>query len=316
MHYLGVDLGGTNIVAAVLDENYNIISQSKCSTNCPRSYQQILTDVAKVALDASAKVSLNIKDFAYCGIGSPGIISIQKGIIADAVNLGFKNVPAAQFLSDKLGIPIILENDANAAAYGEFIAGSAKGKNNFVALTIGTGIGSGVILDKKIYRGTNGLGGELGHTVINFNGRQCSCGRKGCMDVYASATGLITSTKDAMKANKNSIMWQMTKNDLATVNGMTAFVAARKEDESAKSVVAEYVEVLAICITNIVNTFQPDMISIAGGISREGEYLLEPVRKQVYSQCLKTDFLPLPELCMSKLQDNAGVIGAALLGVS
>ncbi len=315
MNYVGVDLGGTNMTAAVLDDSYAVIAQAKRLTSCPRPYDAILDDVARTVLDAVEKEGISPSDFAYVGVGSPGVVSAADGVVIDAVNLGFKNVPLGSYLSRKLGVRVILENDANAAAYGEFLAGAAKNTNDFVALTIGTGIGSGVILNKNIYRGANGVGGELGHTVVVLDGRPCSCGRKGCMDVYASATGLITSTKEAMRADGRSLLWQLVNGDISAVNGVSAFSAAKQGDETACAVVASYVRVLAACVTNIVNIFQPDMISIAGGVSREGEYLLEPVRALVQSECLKNPKGRVPIICAATLQDKAGVIGAALLGV-
>ena len=315
MNYLGIDLGGTNIVAAVVNEKYEIVSEAKNPTLCPRPWEEILDDVAKTAIEAANLANLKISDFAFVGIGSPGVISVETGTVIVAVNLGFENVPLTKYLSEKLGVPVILENDANAAAFGEYKAGAAKNTTNFVALTIGTGIGSGVVLDGKIYRGNNGIAGELGHSVIKLGGRPCSCGRKGCIDVYASATGLITTTKEAMEANKESLMWQLSEGDIKNVTGITAFKAARQNDKTAQEVVNSYVEVLAAAITNIINTFQPDMITIAGGISREGDYLLNPVKSLVEKESLKNPAKPSPKIEIAQLQDKAGVIGAALLGI-
>ena len=315
MNYLGIDLGGTNIVAAVVNEKYEIVSEAKNPTLCPRPWKEILDDVAKTAVEAANLANLKISDFAFVGIGSPGVISVETGTVIVAVNLGFENVPLTKYLSEKLGVPVILENDANAAAFGEYKAGAAKNTTNFVALTIGTGIGSGVVLDGKIYRGNNGIAGELGHSVIKLGGRQCSCGRKGCIDVYASATGLITTTKEAMETNKESLMWQLSKGDIKNVTGITAFKAARQNDKTALKVVNSYVEVLAAAITNIINTFQPDMITIAGGISKEGDFLLNPVKSLVEKESLKNPAKPSPKIEIAQLQDKAGVIGAALLGI-
>ena len=315
MNYLGIDLGGTNIVAAVVNEKYEIISEAKNPTLCPRPWKEILDDVAKTALEAAKMANLKISDFPFVGIGSPGVISVETGTVIAAVNLGFNNVPLTKYLSEKLEVPVILENDANAAAYGEFKAGKAKNTENFIAFTIGTGIGSGVVLDGKIYRGTNGIAGELGHSVIKLGGRQCSCGRKGCIDVYASATGLITTTKEAMEANKESLMWQLSEGDIKKVTGITAFKAAKQNDKTALEVVNSYIEVLAAAITNIINTFQPDMITIAGGISKEGDYLLNPIKKLVEKESLKNSTKPFPKIEIAELQDKAGVIGASLLGI-
>ena len=315
MNYLGIDLGGTNIVAAVVNEKFEIVAEAKNPTLCPRPWKEILDDVAKTALEAAKMANLEISDFSFVGIGSPGVISVETGTVIAAVNLGFDNVPVSKYLSEKFEVPVILENDANAAAYGEFKAGKAKNTENFIAFTIGTGIGSGVVLDGKIYRGTNGIAGELGHSVIKLGGRQCSCGRKGCIDVYASATGLITTTKEAMEANKESLMWQLSEGDIKKVNGITAFKAARQNDKTALEVVNSYIEVLAAAITNIINTFQPDMITIAGGISKEGDFLLNPIKKLVEKDSLKNLEKPLPKIEIAELQDKAGVIGAALLGI-
>ena len=315
MNYLGIDLGGTNIVAAVVNEKYEIISEAKNPTLCPRPWKEILDDVAKTALEAAKMANLEMSDFPFVGIGSPGVISVETGTVIAAVNLGFENVPLTKYLSEKLKIPVILENDANAAAYGEFKAGKAKNTENFIAFTIGTGIGSGVVLGGKIYRGTNGIAGELGHSVIKLGGRQCSCGRKGCIDVYASATGLITTTKEAMEANKESLMWQLSEGDIKKVTGITAFKAAKQNDKTALEVVNSYIEVLAAAITNIINTFQPDMITIAGGISKEGDYLLNPIKKLVEKESLKNSTKPFPKIEIAELQDKAGVIGASLLGI-
>ena len=315
MNYLGIDLGGTNIVAAVVNDKYEIVSETKNPTLCPRPWKEILDDVAKTAVEAANLANLKISDFAFVGIGSPGVISVETGTVIAAVNLGFDNVPVSKYLSEKFEVPVILENDANAAAYGEFKAGKAKNTENFIAFTIGTGIGSGVVLDGKIYRGTNGIAGELGHSVIKLGGRQCSCGRKGCVDVYASATGLITTTKEAMEANKESLMWQLSEGDIKKVNGITAFKAAKQNDKTALEVVNSYIEVLATAITNIINTFQPDMITIAGGISKEGDFLLNPIKKLVEKDSLKNLEKPLPKIEIAELQDKAGVIGAALLGI-
>lgn len=302
-------------MAAVVNEKFEIVAEAKNPTLCPRPWKEILDDVAKTALEAAKMANLEMSDFPFVGIGSPGVISVETGTVIAAVNLGFDNVPVSKYLSEKFEVPVILENDANAAAYGEFKAGKAKNTENFIAFTIGTGIGSGVVLDGKIYRGTNGIAGELGHSVIKLGGRQCSCGRKGCVDVYASATGLITTTKEAMEANKESLMWQLSEGDIKKVNGITAFKAAKQNDKTALEVVNSYIEVLAAAITNIINTFQPDMITIAGGISKEGDFLLNPIKKLVEKDSLKNLEKPLPKIEIAELQDKAGVIGAALLGI-
>ena len=207
MYKLGIDLGGTNIVAGVVDENYKIVATSKVKTNCPRPSEEIIDDMAKVALDAIAKAGLTVDDIDGFGVGSPGSIEAETGKIIYSNNLEFYDVPLGEMLEERVGKKFYVDNDANAAAYGEFIAGAGKGTNHFVAITLGTGVGGGVIIDRKIFSGSNGAGAELGHTVIQMNGEPCSCGRNGCWEAYASATALIRQTRQAMLRYPESVMW-------------------------------------------------------------------------------------------------------------
>ena len=198
MYTLGIDLGGTNIVAGVVDENYKIIAKGKVKTNCPRPAEEIADDMAKACFMACENAGISIKDVKACGVGSPGAINPITGIIATANNLGFKDLPLAKMLKERTGVDFYLENDANAAAYGEFLAGSGRGVNNCIAVTLGTGVGGGIIIDGKLFSGSNFAGAEIGHTVIEVDGAQCSCGRKGCWEAYSSATGLINMTKEKL----------------------------------------------------------------------------------------------------------------------
>ncbi len=190
-YYVGIDLGGTNIVAGVVDENYNIIHKASVKTNRPRPEKEIADDMAKVALQAIAEANLTIDDVEWIGIGTPGIANSKDGIIEYSCNLGFDNTPMVKYIQEHINKPVYVENDANAAAYGEYVAGAGKGHNSLVCITLGTGVGGGVVTDGKILTGFNYAGAELGHTVIEVDGVQCSCGRKGCFEAYSSATGLI-----------------------------------------------------------------------------------------------------------------------------
>ena len=214
MYYLGIDLGGTNIAAGVVNENYEIIGRGKMKTNAGRSDDLILDDMAEAARMAVKDAGLELKDIASVGVGSPGSVNPYTGVIATSNNLGFSNLPMGKMLKERLGFNCYLENDASAAAYGEFIAGAGVGTKNFVAITLGTGVGGGIIIDGKLFSGANLAGGELGHTVIVMDGAQCTCGRKGCWEAYASATGLIHLTQAAMQSNKNSVMWELAEGKL------------------------------------------------------------------------------------------------------
>lgn len=312
MYTLGIDLGGTNIVAGVVDENYNIIAKAKVKTACPRPAEEIADDMAKVCFEACEKAGISINDVYACGVGSPGAVNPVTGIIATSNNLGFHNLPLAQMLKDRTGVDFYLENDANAAAYGEFLAGSGKEVDSMIAVTLGTGVGGGIIIDGKLFSGSNFAGGELGHTVIVVDGLPCSCGRKGCWETYASATALIRQTKEAMLKDKDSIMWELVDGNIDNVNGRTAFDGMRQSDKSATEVVCNYERYVAIGISNMINIFQPQKISIGGGISNEKETLVAPIRKLVDEEVYTTMGKPC-EIATAELGNDAGIIGAAAL---
>lgn len=284
-YYIGIDLGGTNIVAGVVDENYQILTKASVKTNLPRPEQEIAADMAAVARQAAEEAGLSLDQIEWVGVGTPGIANSATGIIEYSNNLGFCNTPMVQYLEEALGRPAFIENDANAAAYGEYVAGAAKGAKHAVCITLGTGVGGGIIIDGKIYCGSNFGGAEIGHTVIDVNGPMCSCGRKGCFEVFSSATGLIRMTKEALAAHPESAM-----KDEERITGRTAFNYMRAGDETAKQVVDDYIRYLAAGITNTINIFQPDVLCIGGGVCNEGDPLLLPmkeiVKKEVYTRNL------------------------------
>ena len=310
-HYIGIDLGGTNIAVGIVNEKFEIIARAKLKTKAIRPAEDICDDM-KIAVDmALNEAKLSMADVEWVGIGTPGTVNPVTGVIGFANNLGFNNVPIKSLMEDRLGTSVFVENDANAAAYGEAIAGAARGIDNMMAITLGTGIGSGVMIDGKMLTGIDGGGGELGHTGIVKGGKHCTCGRDGCVEAYASATGLIASTKEAMQKAPQSKMWERAKT-LEEVSGRTAFDAMRDGDETAEAVVAEYCDYLAYGLVNYINIFAPQLIVLGGGISKEGEPFLDRLRgsikAQIYGGTLKT------ELACAQLGNDAGIIGAAFLG--
>lgn len=315
-YYLGIDLGGTNIAAGVVDETHNIVAQCSIKTNSDRGVEPVVDDMAKVARMAAEKAGLAMEQMEWVGVGCPGTANKATGRIEYSNNIGWYDVPLVSMLEERLSKTVYIENDANAAAYGEYMAGSAKDADISVMVTLGTGVGGGVIIHNKIYDGCNFSGAELGHSVIVVDGRECTCTRKGCLEAYASATGLIATTREIMEQDKSSKMWEMVGNDLSKVSGRTAFDAMRAGDASGKQVVDTYIKYLACGITNIINTFQPDILCIGGGISHEGETLLAPLReivsREVYSRhsAVNTKIVP------ASLGNGAGIIGAALLGLA
>lgn len=312
-HYIGIDLGGTNIVAGVVDENYNIVAKASTKTNCPRPAKEIADDMAKMAIQAAENAGLTIDDIEWVGIGTPGIANSATGIIEFAGNLGFVNVPMVEYIRETIDKPVFIENDANAAAYGEYVAGAAKGAKNAVCITLGTGVGGGIVIDGKIYAGSNCAGAEIGHTVIEVDGVQCSCGRKGCFEAYSSATGLIRMTKEAIAENPDGIMSKMAE-EKGKVTARTSFDAMRAGDPAAKAVVDKYIKYLAAGITNTINIFQPDILCIGGGVCNEGDPLLLPVKALVKEEVFTRNSKKNTEIVIAKLGNDAGIIGAAFLG--
>lgn len=313
MYSIGIDLGGTNIVASVVDDKYNIIATSKTPTNSPRTADEIFDDIAMVSQEAVQKAGLTTADIDSVGMGTPGTVN-GDGIIEFANNLGFNNVPAKQMLVERLGIErVFIENDANCAALGEAYAGVGNGAKDFVAVTLGTGVGSGVIIDGKIVNGVNFAGGECGHMVIVVDGEQCSCGRKGCWEAYASATALIRQTKKAMEEYPDSYMHQIAEAE-GKVSGRTAFDAMRKGDIAGIKVVDQYIKYVACGLINLVNALQPEIICIGGGICNEGETLMKPLRRFVQAERYSIHSKIQTKIVKAELGNDAGVIGAALLG--
>ncbi len=313
MYCIGIDLGGTNIVAGVVDENYKIISKASCKTNLPRPAKDIVEDMASVARQATAQAGLTMDDIAHVGVGSPGTCNADTGIVEYSNNLGFENLPMRDMLSNLLGKPVSVENDANAAAYGEALAGAAKDVKTAVCITLGTGVGSGIIINDKIYSGFNFAGAELGHTVIEIDGEPCTCGRNGCWEAYASATGLIRQTRRAMKEHPESAMWKFAPT-LEQVDGRTSFDAMRAGDEVAKQVVDTYIHYIACGLVNVINIFQPEMLCIGGGICKEGDTLIKPLKEHIRHERYSKYSSHQTALCVAALGNDAGIIGAAFLG--
>ncbi len=308
-YYIGIDLGGTNIVAGVVDETYQILAKASVKTNLPRPATEIATDMAEVTKQAIEKAGLTLDDIQWVGVGTPGVANGKTGVIEYANNLGFRDVPMVKYLEEALSKPVYIENDARSAAYGEYLAGAAKGATNAVCITLGTGVGGGIIINGKIYGGSNFGGGEIGHTVISVDGPQCTCGRRGCFEVFSSATGLVRMTKEALEANPDSAMKEETH-----ITARTAFNYMRAGDATAKQVVDDYIKYLAAGITNVINVFQPDILCVGGGVCNEGDPLLVPMKALVQKEVYTRNSAKNTEIVIAKLGNDAGIIGAAFLG--
>ena len=312
MYYLGIDLGGTNIAAAVVNDNYEIIGKSKIKTRAPRPANEIANDMFQAGVQAASVAGISLADIKSIGVGAPGTINKATGIIEFSNNLGFHNEPLLGMLENHYGCKVYMENDANAAAYGEFLCGAGKGTSDFIAITLGTGVGSGIVIGGRILAGSNFAGAEIGHTVIVNEGVLCSCGRKGCWESYASATGLINLTKTAMEMNKDSKMWEIS-GGIDKVSGITAFDAMRAGDLAGTDVTKQYIEYVACGLTNAINIFQPEVICLGGGISAEGETILAPIREYVENNRYSKYSVKQTVIKRAELGNDAGIIGAAFL---
>ena len=312
--YLGIDVGGTNIAIGLVDENCKIIKKDSVAAGKERPFEEILKDIAELSLRIVKEAGFSEEQITKIGVGSPGVPDNEKGEIVYASSFPtFKNAPLANELKKYFpNSDVFLENDANAATYGEMVAGAAKGKQNGVAITIGTGIGGGIIINGKIYSGFNNAGGEIGHKVIVVDGLPCECGRKGCWEVYASGTALIRQAKEALKKYPQSLIGKLVCGDLDKINAKTPFDAADEGDSAAKEVIEKYIKYLATGIVDIVNVFRPEIVVIGGGVSKQGENLIAPIREHVRRESYGHD-LAKPEIVAATLGNDAGIIGAAML---
>ncbi len=313
-YYLGIDLGGTNIVAGVLDEQYNIIQKSHKPTLLKRSFAEIVADMAAVALEALAAAGLSQNDVSYVGIGVPSSVDPKTHRVVFANNLGWKNADVVGEFQKSWQIPVHISNDADCAALGECFAGAGQAYDSLLMVTLGTGLGGGLVLNRKLFLGGDGVGIEPGHTVLVHDGFLCTCGQKGCLEAYASVTALVRQSIDMMMVYPHSAMWEECGHDLNKVEGRTAFDAAKKGDRVGQMVVDQFIDYLAGGLASMTTLLRPCAIIVGGGASNAGEEaLLFPLRKRVAEKIYAGDILKSPAIHLAKLGNDAGVIGAALL---
>lgn len=307
--YIGIDVGGTNLKAGLVDENGKIVAVSRMPLDFQgaESFAETLAELAKAVMREGG---VSAQEVEYVGVGIPGAVS--GGEIVYTANIPMRNVPLETLFRQHLDIPVLLANDADCAAAGEYLCGVGKGTKNFIILTLGTGIGGGMILNGKLYTGM-GSAGEVGHMVIQLNGAECNCGRKGCWETYASATGLIHLTKQAMEAHPESLLHK-TAQEQGGVEGRTAFQAAERGDETALTVCRDYVNYLSAGVTNLVSVLQPEVVAIGGGVAAAPEHLLlEPLRQSVDANCYGRHVGQYSKIVRAVMGNDAGIIGAALI---
>lgn len=313
MEYIGIDLGGTNIAAGIVGKDGNLRFQDSIPTGSGGSKviaERIVTLVGKILDNAG----MTMKDIQAIGIGVPGTANQESGLVEYANNLGMEDEPFLEMLKPYFpDTRLAFENDANAAAWAEYKLGAGKGVSSMIMVTLGTGIGGGIIWNGQLYEGINYAAGEFGHFTIQYNGLPCNCGRKGCFERYASATALVEQTIEAMKQHPESVLWEMCGRDLTRVDGKILFGAVDKKDATAMKVLDTFTDYLGYGLLDIINVFQPELVCIGGGISKAGELLIAPVRRRMAKESYTRMSRRQPKIVTASLGNEAGIIGAALL---
>lgn len=314
-YYVGIDLGGTNIKAGIVTDAGEMLNRSSIKTNANRPMEEIIHDMGKLALTVIKDAKLDVKDIKAIGIGSPGTPDNKEGVLVYSNNLPFNMAPMRKLIKDIVNLPVYIDNDANCAGMAEAVAGAAKGVKNSVTITLGTGIGAGVIVNGRIYSGFNQAGSEFGHTVLVSGGEQCSCGRKGCFEKYGSASALVRMTKEAAEKNPSSKLNQVIK-DEGKINAKIAFKAMRMGDQVAADVVDQYTDYLADGLANAINAFMPEVLVIGGGVCNEGDPLLKPLQEKTMSRPYFGPGVKKTVIKLAEMGNDAGIVGAAMMGKS
>ena len=315
-YYVGIDFGGMSAKAGLFDAKSKLIAKDTVKTSKDDNYVTTVAKMAQLVKKLCADQGIALKNVKRVGLASPGVIDSEEGVVVRWGNYDWSDKPLAKDMRAALGVDVRAVNDANAAAYGEAVYGAAKAYRNSILITLGTGVGSGIIIDGKLFEGAQGAGAEAGHMVIQVGGVPCGCGRRGCFEQYASASALIRDTKKAMFEDKESSMWELVGKDPEKVDGRTAFDAAKAGDATAQKVVKNYIMYLGEGILNLVNIFRPDAVIVGGGICNEGEYLLAPLRKYVAERLyVGVDRVPLA-LNRAALGNDAGIYGALAVAMN
>ncbi len=313
MYRIGIDLGGTNIAAGLVEQHLKIADKLSVKTKAPRSAESMIADMVQMAQTLLERNHLGWQDVTSVGVGVPCTAKQENGHMEDANNLGFDDEPFLTLLAEKIPVPVYFDNDANAAAWGEYRTGGYP-EDSFVMVTIGTGIGGGIILNGRLWAGINGAAAEFGHMTIDYQGAPCNCGRRGCFETMASANALIAQAREQMLRHPESLLWHLCGGSMDNVEAKTVFDGAAAGDETARKLLDTYTDYLAEGVANIINILQPAVICIGGGVSRAGEALLLPLREKAARHIYSGNSKRNTEIVPAKLDNDAGIIGAALLG--
>jgi glucokinase len=309
---IGIDLGGTTINTAIVTKDGKLVTRSQTMTEAKKGVQAVIDNICNSIRNTCLQISSNPDELLAIGIGSPGPLNTQTGIVIDAPNLnGWVNVPLRDFVQQQFKPPVFLDNDANAAAFGEFWVGAGKGVRNLIVITLGTGVGGGLIIEGQLYRGPDDTSGEIGHTTVLIDGPICSCGNRGCLEALSSATALVNRALDTLRlGTKSGIILDLCENDLSKVTAKLIYEAAKKGDSLAIELFRETGFYLGIACANMVNVFNPEMIILFGGLINAGDLLFTPVREEIKKRAFPTPAARV-KVVPAILGNDAGAIGAA-----
>lgn len=312
--FIGIDLGGSHIAAGLVNSEGKILSKAVAQSHVRRSYQDIVKDMVDLCHEVVNDADVKIEDVHSIGLGCPGTCDDERGMIVYSNNFNYYNVPIRAEFQKYINKPVHLENDANCAALAESLFGAAKGATSSVTITLGTGLGGGIVIDGKVFSGFNFAGSELGHSVIVVDGEQCTCGRRGCWEAYASASALIRQAVRVVNENVNSLILDMAGGDVSKIDAKVVFEASKEGDRVAQELVSNYIRYLAEGVANIINIIMPEVFVIGGGVAKQGDYLLNPLKELVANKVYVRGDTPQTELKIAELETDAGIIGAAMLG--
>lgn len=313
MLYIGVDLGGTNIAAGLVDEEGKILYKISCPTGVERGAEAVIGDIAKLSQRVIDETGHKTSDIKAIGVGVPGICHPDNGVVEFCTNLFWHSVPLREIMNRTLDVPVFIGNDATVAGLAESVAGVSKGVKNSVFITLGTGVGGGIVIDNKVYAGTHGIGSELGHMIIVADGEPCTCGNYGCWERYTSATAMIRMGREAVKNHPDSAILAACGGEPEKITAKHVMDAAKAGDPAGKEVFDKYVHYLAVGIISIINVLDPEVIALGGGVSAAGEFLRDAVRADVDKMVFCKE-VPYARIELAVLGNDAGIIGAAMLG--
>ena len=312
MFRIGIDVGGTGIQVGVIDDQHRILAEGSIPTRTDIPFAEQIARITDCVVSTAASAGIRSEQIRSVGVGIPGIADRSTGSVVKCTNMGWFHVPFREEFRRHLDVPVNIDNDANVAALAESVVGVSAGTSSSVFITIGTGIGSGIIVDGKIWNGFHGIGGELGHVIFSLNGVPCSCGNHGCLERYCSATALIRMAREAIDAHPDTKMMEMVSKDVSKIEARTVIDAARSGDPLASQVYGRYIDYLSQAIASVVNFLDPEVIVLGGGVSKAGDFLLDPLHREYPKYVIYND-QPMPEIKLAVLGSEAGIIGAAML---